>query len=232
MHLLKKTLACLMVVLPLKGYTQQTMQHHEGMGNQHEHGQANANMNQNSFEDLVSRFENKERDNWQKPAEVLALIGDVQGKTVMDIGSGTGYFSFRLLEAGARVICADVDDRFLGYIGERMKREQVSGDRMELRKVPYDSSLLKRSEADVVLIVDTYHHIENRLDYFTEVRQGLKPGGKLVLIDFKKIDLPEGPPVSMKLSEDEVVAELVRAGYTNFSIDREMLPYQYIIQAY
>jgi ubiquinone/menaquinone biosynthesis C-methylase UbiE len=229
MNRIEKILACLLMAMPLQGFPQQ---HDHAAMSEHKHGQANANMNQNSFDDLVVRFENKERDTWQKPAEVLALLGDVQGKTVMDIGSGTGYFSFRLLEAGARVICADVDDRFLGYIGERMKRDQVPNDRMELRKVPYDSSLLKPAEADVVLIVDTYHHIENRLDYFTEVRQGLKPGGKLVVVDFKKMEIPEGPPVAMKLSEDEVVAELVRAGYSNFSIDRDLLPYQYIIQAY
>jgi len=229
MNRLKKIVAGLLMAVPLQGFPQQ---HDHAAMNAHNHGQANANMNQTTFEDLVVRFEGKERDNWQKPSEVLALLGDIKGKTVMDIGSGTGYFSFRLLEAGARVICADVDDRFLGYIGERMKRDNVSADRMELRKVPYDSSLLKPAEADVVLIVDTYHHIENRFDYFTEVRQGLKPGGKLVVVDFKKMEVPEGPPVAMKLSEDEVVAELVRAGYSNFSIDRDLLPYQYIIQAY
>jgi SAM-dependent methyltransferase len=163
---------------------------------------------------------------------VLALFGDLKGKTVMDIGSGTGYFSFRLVDAGARVICADVDERFLDYIKSRKEQLNISDDRMELREVPYDSSTLKPGEVDFVLIVDTYHHIQDRVNYFAEVREGLKSGGKLVLIDFEKREVPEGPPVEMKLSEDEVVAELIRAGFRHFDIDRERLPYQYVIEAH
>ena len=192
---------------------------------------ANHVMNQRPFEDLVAGFEDPARDEWQKPAEVLAFLGDVQGKTVMDIGSGSGYFSFRLLEAGANLICADVDERFLTYIDERMAREGVPTSRMETRLVPYDSSTLKPAEADIVLIVDTYHHIENRVEYFAEVRAGLKAGGKLVVVDFFKRDDPVGPGVAMKMSEDVVMAELREAGFTEFNLDVERLPYQYLIEA-
>jgi predicted methyltransferase len=192
---------------------------------------ANHVMNQRPFEDLVAGFEDPARDEWQKPAEVLAFLGDVQGKIVMDIGSGSGYFSFRLLEAGANLICADVDERFLNYIDERMARESLPASRMETRLVPYDSSTLKPGEADIVLIVDTYHHIENRVAYFAEVRAGLKPGGKLVVVDFFKRDDPVGPGVGMKMSEDVVMAELREAGYTEFNLDVERLPYQYLIEA-
>lgn len=196
------------------------------------HGQANAHMNQQPLEDLAANFDSSERDAWQKPDQVLMLIGDLRGKTVMDIGSGTGYFSFRLAAAGAKVICADVDERFLGIIRERMERENLTNDQMELRHVPYDSSTLQPGEADVVLIVDTYHHIENRLEYFAEVRAGLKPGGKLVVVDFFKRDDPVGPPAAMKMAEDSIVAELKQAGYSNFTINRELLPYQYIVEAF
>ncbi len=192
---------------------------------------ANHVMNQRPFEDLVAGFEDPARDVWQKPADVLAFLGDVQGKTVMDIGSGSGYFSFRLLEAGAKVICADVDERFLRYIEERRAREAIPESRMETRLVPYDSSTLRPGEADLVLIVDTYHHIENRIAYFAEVRAGLKPGGKLVVVDFFKRDDPVGPGVAMKMSEDVVMAELREAGYTEFRLDVERLPYQYLIEA-
>ncbi|MFM1895943.1 MAG: methyltransferase type 11 [Pseudomonadota bacterium] len=197
-----------------------------------QHGQANQHMNQRPFEELAAGFDSAERDSWQKPEAVLDFIGDVQGKTVMDIGSGTGYFSFRLLAAGALVICADVDERFLGVIRDRMASEGVGDDRMQLRHVPFDSSTLQPAEVDVVLIVDTYHHIENRIDYFAEVRAGLKPGGKLVIVDFFKRDDPVGPPAAMKMAEDTVAAELIRAGYSTININRDLLPYQYIIEAY
>lgn len=231
MNIIRYTLTALILSLPLASSAQQEHQHSMPSAG-HQHGGANTHMNQRPFEDLVATFEEPGRDEWQKPAEVLAMLGDLRGKTVMDIGSGTGYFSFRLADAGARVICADVDERFLGYIREEKQRRNISDERMELRHVPYDSSTLKTAEADIVLIVDAYHHIQDRVDYFSEVRRGLKPGGKLVVIDFVKREVPPGPPVAMKLAEDEVAAELVRAGFSGLTINRDLLPYQYIVEAY
>lgn len=90
---------------------------------QHGYGHANEFMHQKSFGELVKQFEDPSRDIWQKPDTVIQILGDLQGKTVMDIGSGTGYFSFRLYDASANVICADVDDQFLNYISDKMKEK-------------------------------------------------------------------------------------------------------------
>ena len=195
------------------------------------HSHANQHMNSSSFENLVARFEDPARDSWQKPQRVLELLGNLEGKTVMDIGSGTGYFSFPMAKAGATVICADVDERFLDYIKTRQIREEVHPDRLILRKVPYDSPALAEGEVDLVLNVDTYHHIENRPAYFSQVRKGLREGGRLVVIDFNKTELPVGPPVEMKLTPEAVVAELKEAGFSDFEINREDLPYQYLVFA-
>lgn len=203
------------------------------MSAQHHHPEAsdaNAHMHEQPFEDLVAHFEDPSRDHWQQPAEVLRILGDLNGRTVMDIGSGTGYFSFRLARAGARVICADVDERFLHYIEQ--KRDSIGSwatKRITTRHVPYDSADLAEGEVDLVLIVDTYHHIGDRISYCTEVRRGLKPDGKLVVIDFFKEESPVGPPVEMKLSEETVMQELHDAGFTRVDVDTETLPYQYII---
>lgn len=197
----------------------------------HHHGHdANHHMNQRPFGDLVAHFEDPSRDEWQQPDAVMARLGDLSGKTVMDIGSGTGYFSFRMARAGANVICADVDQRFLDYIIQ--KRDSIgswAGDRISTRLVPFDSADLQPGEADLVLIVDTYHHIEDRVAYFRAVRQGLKPDGKLVVIDFFKEESPVGPPVDMKMAEETVMGELHEAGFAHVAVDVETLPYQYII---
>lgn len=197
----------------------------------HHHGHANKHMNKRPLEELIANFESPERAEWQKPDSVIAFLGDLKGKTVMDIGSGTGYFSFRLADAGANVICADVDERFLDYIAKRKAEKGLTEAQVETRKVPFDSSKLRESEADLVLIVDTYHHIENRVDYFAEVKRGLKPGGKLVVIDFRKEEMPVGPPVEMKIKEAEVMDELRKAGFTNMQVNNTLLTYQYIITA-
>jgi cyclopropane fatty-acyl-phospholipid synthase-like methyltransferase len=195
-------------------------------------GHANQFMNRQSFAELAARFESAERDAWQKPGAVMARLGDLAGKRVMDIGSGTGYFSFRLAAAGAHVICGDVDERFLDHIRERMVREQVDPATMEPRHLAFDSPGLAPAEVDLVILVDTYHHMENREAYFAAVRAGLAAGGRLVVIDFFKRDDPVGPPARMKVAEDEVVGELARAGFSRFSIDRGLLPYQYLVEAW
>ncbi|HAY46173.1 MAG TPA: SAM-dependent methyltransferase [Gammaproteobacteria bacterium] len=194
------------------------------------HNDPNAHMNAAPFENLAANFESPDRADWQKPDVAIAALGDLAGKTVVDIGSGTGYFSFKLVAAGADVICVDVDERFLGFIEEKRDRLGLA-DRMELRHVPYNSANLSAEEADIVLIVDTYHHIENREKYFSAVRAGIKPGGKLVVIDFEKRELPVGPPVNMKLDAKTVVDELRAAGYQNIEVNHELLPYQFMIFA-
>ncbi len=195
------------------------------------HGDANNHMNQRPFEDLVEGFESPQRAEWQKPDSVIALLGDLEGKTVVDIGSGSGYFSFRLAEAGAHVISADVDERFLEHIEERKEKEGMTDAQIETRHVPYDSPKLEEGEVDLAFMVDVYHHIKQRPDYFAKVKKGLKPGGRLVVVDFIKEEIPVGPPVEMKLEPEQVLEELKKAGFTKFEVNEELLPYQYIVTA-
>jgi ubiquinone/menaquinone biosynthesis C-methylase UbiE len=143
----------------------------------------------------------------------------------MDIGAGTGYFAFRMVAKGAKVIAADVDERFIEFI------ENKRIERVEARLVPYDNSNLKPNEVDVVIIVDRYHHIENRTTYFKTVLKGLKVDGRLIVVDFKKKETPHVPPVNHRISADEVMKELKTGGFTSFEIEEYFLPDQYVIIA-
>ena len=194
-----------------------------------EHSTANEYMRQSSMEDLIRRFESPERDAYQQPQKVLEHLGELKGKTVMDIGAGSGYFSVKLAEAGARVIAADVDDEFQEFIQRRIQENDLSN--IETRKIPYDDPGLRKEEVDMVLMVNSYHHIENRPDYFAKVRKGIKPDGELVIIDYFKFEIPVGPPVNHKVSMDVVVNELKEAGFTAFDVNVELLEYQFVIRA-
>jgi SAM-dependent methyltransferase len=129
-------------------------------------------MNKSSFEDLVKNFESPERDEWQKPQEVIKFLGDLKNKTVIDIGAGTGYFEFKMNEPSAKIIAADVDDRFIKYLNDRITKEQSSN--ISARKAEYEKPPVLEKEADVVFMVDVYHPIDNRKDYFSLVKKGLK----------------------------------------------------------
>lgn len=190
---------------------------------------ANEHMHQSSVDELSRRFESPERDAYQQPEKVLEYLGNIKGKKIMDIGAGTGYFSVKLAAKGAQVIAADVSDEFQMYLKERIEKNHLKN--ISLRKIPYDNPGLKEKEVDMILIVNTYHHIENRSVYFTHVKKGTAPGGELVIIDFFKTDVPVGPPPAHKVSMDEVIAELKAAGFTSFEVNVNLLSYQFIIRA-
>ena len=191
---------------------------------------ASQRMHEMSFDHLVMRFEDPTRKEWQKPDKIIAGLGPLAGKTVADIGAGTGYFSFPIAQQGAKVIAIDIDQRFLDYIEQRKSKEKTKGE-VETRRTAPDSPGLKPKEAEIVLIVDTWHHIEDHVSYLRKLRQGLRPGGMLVIIDFKKEQTPEGPPVELRLTPNQIESELRAAGYTVQSTDEKTLPYQYIIKA-
>ncbi|SDE12711.1 Methyltransferase domain-containing protein [Pricia antarctica] len=189
---------------------------------------ANEYMHQSSTEDLVKLFDSPERDAYQKPEKVLDYLGEIKDKKIMDIGAGSGYFSVKLADKGANVIAADVSDEFQKALKKRIQDNNLKN--IELRKIPYDGPNLADNEVDMVLIVNTYHHIENRSDYFSKVKKGIKGNGELVIIDYFKTDFPVGPPTYHKVSMDEVITELKKAGYAHFEVNVELLPYQYIIR--
>ena len=202
---------------------------HHGHGDGKPAHSANEYMHKASTDDLINRFESKERDEYQQPNKVMQYLGDISGKAIMDIGAGTGYFSVKLAKHGANVIAADVNDEFQTFLKKRIEDNKI--ENITLRKIPFDSPDLKDNEVDMVLIVNSYHHIDNRAEYFAKVKKGLKNDGELVVIDFFKTDVPVGPPTNHKVSIDEVVAELKKAGYTSFEVNVDLLPYQFIVKA-
>ena len=87
---------------------------------------------------------------------------------------------------------------------------------------------LPAASVDTIFFCDVLHHIENRAAYYSRLAKALKPGGRIVVIDFYKKELPVGPPPDMKLSEDQVIAGLRDAGFTLLK-RLDILPYQYFL---
>lgn len=215
-----------------KTKTDSQKEHHEMQenikGKHHSHS-ANEYMHKKPVEELIENFESPERDSYQHPEKVLDYLGAISNKTIMDIGAGSGYFSVKLANKGAHVIAADVSDDFQNALKKRIEDNNLKN--ITLRKIPYDSPNLENEEVDMVLIVNTYHHIENRSDYFSKVKNGIKEDGELVIVDFFKSEVPVGPPIDHKISIDQVISELKDAGYSQFEVNVDLLPYQYIIKA-
>jgi len=192
---------------------------------------ANEYMHQRSTEELIERFESPERNEWQQPEKVIELMGDVTKKKVIDVGAGSGYFSFRLVDAGARVIAADVNDEFQAYIRKKKDELGIKDKQLETRLIPYDEPGLTDGEVDYILVVNTYHHIEDRVSYFAKAKKGLKKEGKLVIVDYFKKEMEKGPPMKHRISSAKVMEELKEAGYEEMDLDVNTLSYQYVIVA-
>lgn len=202
--------------------------HESEQNHEHNHGHANHHMHKTPFEELVKRFESVDRDEWQKPKEVIRFLGDLKNKTIVDIGAGTGYFEFKMNEPSAKIIAADVDERFIKYIDERITSEKRTN--ISSRKAEYEKPPLTDQEADIVFMVDVYHHIENRKHYFSMVKKGLKPNGEMVIVDFKKGDFEHGPPNDMKIESKIVINEMKLAGFNLVTQDTTTLKYQYLLK--
>lgn len=187
-----------------------------------------------TFEELVETYERPDRTDWQKPNEVIEFLGDtLDDKVVAEIGAGSGYFTFRLVPKVKKVIAIDIDPRMLEFIDScrNIYLPEKLQKRLETRLVEPDDPHLQAGEVDIVFLANTYAFIENRIDYFSRLKKNIRPGGRLVIVDYKKRNIPVGPESKYKLPLFKVEEELLEAGYTKVYADDQTLPYQYIVVA-
>ena len=179
---------------------------------------------------MIERFEDPERRAWQKPLQVLDALGLREGEVVADIGAGSGYFTGLLsVQVGqtGKVYAVDVEQQMLDHIKTRF---DVSPDVVYVLADPDDPGLPEEG-IDLILMVNTWHHIEKRPKYLKKLAAALNPDGRFALIDFREGDLPVGPPADHKLARDQVLREFEKGKWT-LAADYVMLPYQYFLVFY
>lgn len=171
-------------------------------------------------------FDDPKRDEWQKPHQVIQALKLAPGAAVADVGAGTGYFSARLatMLPKGKVYAVDVEPDMVKHLAERAKREGKPN--MQAVQGAFDDPKLPE-KVDLILFVDVHHHIDAREKYFRNLRDSLKPGGRVAIIDFRP-DAPMGPPKRSRISSDKVKAELGAAGYS-VAEEHGFLPNQYFL---
>jgi arsenite methyltransferase len=175
-----------------------------------------------SAEEYIRILNDPGRDAWQKPQEVIGALSLTPDEVVADIGAGSGYFARRFVRHGAKVYAVDIDEKLLKAAGEG-----APANLKTVLALP-DDPKLPAAAIDTVFFCNSLHHIVKRAQYYAKLSRALKPGGRIVVIDFYKKPLPVGPPESMKLSEAEVAAEFEAAGFRKTG-QFDFLPHQYFL---
>ena len=170
-----------------------------------------------------------ERVREESPDQALRLIGVEQGSQVADIGAGSGYFTVRmarLVGATGRVYATDIQPAMLEILRRRVERERIP--RVELVLGTPSDPRLPRGSIDLALMVDVYHEFSEPRAMLQAVRAALRPGGRLVLLEYRGEDpaVPIRPEHKMTVAQakTEVEAE-------GFRLTRvvEDLPWQHLL---
>jgi arsenite methyltransferase len=157
-------------------------------------------------------YEGFGRDGWQKPDEVVAALALYAGDRVADLGSGGGYFTFRLAKAvgpTGKVYAVDVDSSLLDDLAGRAREQGFPNVQKVLAR--YDDPLLPDSGVDLIFTSNVYHHLENRVKYFANAAKYLRPGGRIAIIDFR--DAGFAGAIGHATPVESIEKEMDEAGY-------------------
>jgi tRNA A58 N-methylase Trm61 len=174
-------------------------------------------------------LERSQRDTEEHPAQVLDALELHRGEVVVDLGAGSGYFTFRLAQEvgeSGKVLAVDVQDEMLQALRQRTAALQLTN--VEVIKGTETNPHLPAGAVDLVLLVDVYHELAYPYEVMEAVRDSLKPKGRVVFVEYRK----EDPAVQIKevhkMSVRQLVKEMEAVGLTRVRTV-ETLPLQHIV---
>src|SRR5580692_130193 len=170
-----------------------------------------------------------ERESDERPDQALDAIGIQRGSTVADIGAGVGYFTWRLAErvgAGGIVYGEDIQQQMLDLFAKNMSARHLANVRAVLGTA--EDPKLPKNSIDLVLLVDVYHEFSEPEKMLDRIRDSLKPGGRVVFLEYRGEDPAVPIRPEHKMTINQVRAEVEPEGY-RFDKTIEVLPQQHII---
>jgi ubiquinone/menaquinone biosynthesis C-methylase UbiE len=222
---------------PRRGWLSSEMSGHDdggcchGRGNGQDAGHGGGRDPHGNPEDLaayLSKLEDPARVEWQKPDEVVEALGLHPGDVACDAGAGPGYFAIRLARAvgpQGRVLAIDVEPRMIALLAQRAAEAGVANVHPLLAP---EGDGVPPEPCDLILLVNTFHHFSDGSGMLRRLAAQLKPGGRIVNVDFHAGELPVGPPPDHKISREGFLAAAAAAGL-EVAEERTFLPYQYFL---
>jgi ubiquinone/menaquinone biosynthesis C-methylase UbiE len=176
----------------------------------------------------LGKLEGPDRDAWQRPEQVMDALRIAEGSSVADVGAGGGWFTMRLanrVKPNGRVYAQDVQPEMIEAINRRVRRAELKNVTTVLGTL---SDPRLPAPVDAVLIVDTYHEMEQPVTMLRNVAAALKPSGLIGIIEFKKDGWGPGPPMDERAEPDRVIRDATAAGL-RLKSHETFLRYQYML---
>ena len=174
-------------------------------------------------------LERSEREDEETPDVALNVLKIPKGAAVADIGAGSGYITVRLADRvgpTGRVFANDVQPQMLNILARRLDRSKITN--VTLIEGTLDDPRLPPASVDLALMVDVYHELSQPQSILRHLRESLKPGGRLVLLEYRKEDPTVPIKPEHKMSVAEAKMEVEAEGFTLSKVD-EALPRQHIL---
>jgi ubiquinone/menaquinone biosynthesis C-methylase UbiE len=178
----------------------------------------------------ASWLERPERDEEENPKKLIELLALKEGEVVADIGAGSGYYTFRmakLVGPKGKILAVDIQDEMLRIIKAKAERDGV--ENVEPVLGAEADPKLKPESVDTILLVDVYHEFSHPYEMTEKMVQALKPGGRIVFVEFRLED--EKVPIKLvhKMSERQVVKEMAEFKDLKHASTSDKLPWQHVI---
>jgi ubiquinone/menaquinone biosynthesis C-methylase UbiE len=181
---------------------------------------------------IAQTLDGPDRDARQKPVELVQAMDLKPGMVVADLGTGVGYmlpFLSKAVGSSGKVIAEDIETDFLEKAKEKARREKLAN--VSFVKGTDTDPKLPENGVDVVLALDAYHHFDYPERMLENIRKGLRPAGRLVIVDFYK--RPEAMPGGramehIRLDQDDVIKEVEANGFRFISVREHIVKSQYM----
>ncbi len=176
----------------------------------------------------LDKLNDPKRLEYLKPDLIWEKAGLPNASVLVDIGAGTGFFALlfsRKMKKG-KVYACDISDKMISWMNGNLPAESkgiVIPTKMEETSVPLSGGI-----ADLVYMINLHHELEDPLLILKESFRLLKKGGKVIVIDWKKEDTPEGPPIGHRVEEETIENHMHGAGVCEIIKYRD-LPYHYFL---
>ena len=175
-------------------------------------------------------LERPEREEEENPKKLLEMLKLKEGDVVADIGAGSGYYSFRmskLVGPEGKILAVDIQTEMLDIIRNRMKKEGIKN--IEPVMGAEADPKLKADSVDAILLVDVYHEFEFPHEMTEKMVASLKPGGRLIFVEFRLED--DNVPIKLvhKMTERQVIKEMAEFKDLKHAGTSDKLPWQHVI---